>query len=114
MQASLERASKVLHNAIGLQFSKVTLEIPDSWDVSEYSNITVEETFTSDSPMADIVIDNAEDTVFGKFPFAQQYGSCGIPGYQIILPTAFFHELNEFPKGNILKYLYYLSYLIQK
>lgn len=106
----MERASTILHNAIGLQFSKVTFEIPDYWDVSEY-NLTIEDSLKSDSLKADILIDTTEDTVFGKFPFAQQYGSCGVPGHQIILPTAFFHE-NEFPKGNILKYLDYLSHLI--
>ena len=112
MQNSLQSASEILQKAVGLRISKVTFDIPESWDVSRY-NRTVQDSFRNDSVVSDILIDNTNDTVFGKFPFAQQYGSCGIPGYQMIVPTAFFDSSNDFPKGNSLKHLrYYHLFLL--
>lgn len=97
MKVTLQSASEILYESTGFQFTKVKFKIPESWNESEWT-VSTEDTIDSNH-RTDFLVDSTSDTVFGKFPLAQQFGGCGTPGHRIIIPTAFFDEENTFPRG---------------
>lgn len=85
-------ASGVVYRATGIHFGEVVLLLPYTWgqleDWSNFENVTYASANES-YYKANIFVENADDTVYGKQPNTLQGGGCGTEGVRMTIPRGF-------------------------